>query len=1084
MLSQTIPTDEGKRRTLRKAQRNKMKTRNSKSGFFNPRILCAFALCSVGTLLAMLSFAAMPPVDTTRANTSLPTDPPSFPSTFGSNTNQLPVGVPLPPGARFAPNSQGDASSSSPTAGLPEFSGMPVRPATATGATSAGSPAFATVSQPGAGAWSIVTSPNASTTEASNALYGTTCLSASDCWAVGFFSSSADGTLQTLIERWNGTSWTIVSSPNTDTTEANFLTGVTCTSASNCWAVGYANTGFAQPRITQTLIERWNGTSWSIVSSPNTSPTQSNVLNGVTCVSASECWAVGSYLLDAQTPQTLIEQWDGTSWTIVTSGNTKTDPTAAQWNQLYAVTCVSASDCWAVGNYRTGDGFVVQTLIEHWDGASWAIVTSANNDTTEDNRLYAVTCVSASNCWAVGSSFRFPTTLTLIERWDGNSWAIVASPNASADPDTASYLTGVTCASASDCWAVGNYYIHSTNRTGTAAYPTLIERWDGNSWAIVDSPNAPDRYHYLLGVTCVSASNCWTVGYNYSDGGYIHQTSIERWDGTSWAIVTSPNTGRAQYSLNSYITSVRCVSASDCWAVGYYASNRGIETLIERWDGTSWAIVDSPNVDPVNLNYLFSVTCVSASECWAVGYVVDSNSAVIKTLIERWDGSSWAIVTSPNVSSPSDAIAPPQSLLYNVTCVSASNCWAVGYYYPTFSSIAQTLVERWDGTSWTVVTSPNTSPTQHNLLLGVACASASECWAIGYYYNGGGSFYQTLIERWDGTSWTIVTSPNTSATQNNYLNAVTCASASDCWAVGEYYTGTFYQTLVEHWGGTSWTIVSSPNTSEGQASNFLQGVTCASSSECWAVGYYYYSSGSFYQTLIERWDGTAWAIVSSPNASDSARDILFGVTCAPASDCWGIGVSLINASGLYETLTEHFTLPSVPLNAVVSRKVHGTAGTFDVDLPLDGSGIECRRGGANGDYTLVFRFANTLTSVGGASVTAGTGLVSTNNMDSNDAHNYIVNLTGVTNAQRITVSLTNVTDSVGNFSANIPVSMGVLNGDVNSNAVVSNTDVAVLTSQVAAPVTSSNFRSDVNANGVISNTDVSTTKAQVGTSLP
>jgi hypothetical protein len=73
--------------------------------------------------------------------------------------------------------------------------------------------------------------------------------------------------------------------------------------------------------------------------------------------------------------------------------------------------------------------------------------------------------------------------------------------------------------------------------------------------------------------------------------------------------------------------------------------------------------------------------------------------------------------------------------------------------------------------------------------------------------------------------------------------------------------------------------------------------------------------------------------------------------------------------------------------------------------------------------------------------------------------------------------------SVGN-SSNVSVSMGVLLGDTTANGSVSNTDVASIKAQVAAPVTASNFRNDVNANGVVSNTDISTTKAQVGTSLP
>ena len=105
-------------------------------------------------------------------------------------------------------------------------------------------------------------------------------------------------------------------------------------------------------------------------------------------------------------------------------------------------------------------------------------------------------------------------------------------------------------------------------------------------------------------------------------------------------------------------------------------------------------------------------------------------------------------------------------------------------------------------------------------------------------------------------------------------------------------------------------------------------------------------------------------------------------------------------------------------------------------------------------------------------------------IDSSDAHQFIVTLTGVTNAQVITVSLTNVTDSAANLSSIVSASMALLLGDVTANAIVSNTDVASVKGLVAAPVTSSNFRSDVNANGVVSNTDVSTTKGQVGTSLP
>ena len=148
----------------------------------------------------------------------------------------------------------------------------------------------------------------------------------------------------------------------------------------------------------------------------------------------------------------------------------------------------------------------------------------------------------------------------------------------------------------------------------------------------------------------------------------------------------------------------------------------------------------------------------------------------------------------------------------------------------------------------------------------MTCASASECWAVGYTSDATSGFYQTLIERWDGTSWAIVSSPNTSATTDNYLNAVTCVSTSDCWAAGAYnitVSGTPYQTLIERWDGTSWAVVSSPNNNpsdtncvaSGQSpgctqDNVLVSVACVSASDCWAAGYYI---GNNNETLTERW---------------------------------------------------------------------------------------------------------------------------------------------------------------------------------------------------------------------------------------
>jgi hypothetical protein len=170
-----------------------------------------------------------------------------------------------------------------------------------------------------------------------------------------------------------------------------------------------------------------------------------------------------------------------------------------------------------------------------------------------------------------------------------------------------------------------------------------------------------------------------------------------------------------------------------------------------------------------------------------------------------------------------------------------------------------------------------------------------------------------------------------------------------------------------------------------------------------------------------------------------------------------------------------------PLLSVVSRKTHGTFGTFDIDLLPPAPGIECRTGGATNDYMMVYTFANPLVSVASASVTSGTGTISSSSIN---GVQYVVNLTGVTNAQRLTVTLNNVVDTAGNSAVTIPATMGVLIGDVDASGRVDSTDVFQVRQQTLQNANLSNFRADVDESGRIDSTDVFITRQHTLTSLP
>jgi hypothetical protein len=354
----------------------------------------------------------------------------------------------------------------------------------------------------------------------------------------------------------------------------------------------------------------------------------------------------------------------GPGWSVVASPNDGSD----KWNFLDDITCVSVGDCWAIGSHRNSSGYD-QTLTEHWDGTTWSIVPSPNSS-SQSNYLYAITCLSAHECWAVGRYSNGTVKQTQSQYWDGDSWTIVPFPNVNSQY---SALSGVTCLASDSCWAVGSY------DTGSS-YQALIGHWDGNSWSIVPPPGNSQGTG-LAAVTCISEADCWAVG-SYGNGSGS-QPLTEHWDGSFWSTVASPIT--SSYAI---LADIKCTASSDCWAVGYYYTGYGdpltltsSQTLVEHWDGTSWSIAPSP--DPGSqYNALSAVACSSASDCWSVGY--DQNSTGPQgNLVEHWNGNSWSVVTSLTKGAPG---------LIGVACTSASQCWAVGQYIND-SAVSQTLIE-------------------------------------------------------------------------------------------------------------------------------------------------------------------------------------------------------------------------------------------------------------------------------------------------------------------------------------------------------------------------------------------------------
>jgi hypothetical protein len=361
---------------------------------------------------------------------------------------------------------------------------------------------------------------------------------------------------------------------------------------------------------------------WAIQATANPSGTSASLLGAVSCPSATACMAVGYNMTPGHVYLAYAEFWDGTSWKIVPP----VEPAAAVVSNLGGVSCTSATACTAVGSYETSSG-TTNPLAERWNGTSWTLQSPQVPAGSTFAELTGVSCTSATACTAVGYSKNSitKTSQDLAEFWDGVTFGRLR-PHWTIQPTQAAFgridymLNAVSCGSATDCLAVGQYVSHFSP---SDRYATWAEHWNGTSWSGVLPDVASSYYNNLLGVSCTSPTGCTAVGYYYDPGSSIPLPLAERWNGAGWTL-QFPTSPLSSAGYGTVLIGVSCTSATACTAVGT-ADQAGPPsyphvTLAESWDGTNWTLGSAPNPTLATQSSLAGVSCPSAGVCTAVGW--------------------------------------------------------------------------------------------------------------------------------------------------------------------------------------------------------------------------------------------------------------------------------------------------------------------------------------------------------------------------------------------------------------------------------------------------------------------------------
>ncbi len=367
------------------------------------------------------------------------------------------------------------------------------------------------------------------------------CSAASTCVAVGLVSALLF--VSDVYAQSCSPDFTITPTPNGP--QYNRLLAVAGFDVNDIWAVGFTNgTSY------QTLVEHWDGSSWSVVPSPNLGVISQ--LLGVGGIASDDLWAVGIFIEDFgfHPTRTLTEHWDGVQWTVVPS------PNLEGFDELNAVAAVARDDVWAVGQISLRDALFV-----HWDGAAWTIV-----DGPLVGRQFAVAALAPDDVWSAGEGRRADNT-DLFNHWDGASWTTISNP-----PLTPGWATirSLTALAPNDIWAAGSIFHEVCDKTCTYFETPRVLHWDGQSWAIVRPPFAFDLSQ-LTGIAAESSSSVWGVGF---ENGH---TLASHWDGTQWT-----NAPPLQLGVGTIFEGVTVVGG-DAWAVGWFALPGRDQTLAVRF---------------------------------------------------------------------------------------------------------------------------------------------------------------------------------------------------------------------------------------------------------------------------------------------------------------------------------------------------------------------------------------------------------------------------------------------------------------------------------------------------------------------
>jgi|GEM_PF-655025 len=584
------------------------------------------------------------------------------------------------------------------------------------------------------------------------------------------------------------------------------VTQVTCTAVANCVAVGfYSHDTSSYGRILLPFTASLMGGVWgggAPLPNDTTLFVRGGTVSQLSCAATGYCVAVGSYLDVNSVQQSFVSSEVKGVWSSVVDIPGTDALNVGKKSAASAVSCATTTNCLAGGTYRD-NGSLLHAYLATFNGTTWSDVAVPGLDALSSGtpNINAISCTAVNTCLVAGSYVDFSSsTHGFLISENAGVWTTLLDVTGLPIATSNSYVSvsAATCLSTGNCTVAGTYSDASSNRKAFVMTETAKSWGTPTTIAGMDAVHTPVSAT-VTSVSCASAGNCYLVGTFKITNSTIAGFAAAQIKGV-WGAAQQLS-GVVAVSTNgaSTVSTVSCVASGSCVYGGSYPAPNGFTmgfttTVTSGVAGALQVLPGSTDMNPRNGGAITSISCWSAGNCSAGGYYADSTGNLQAMVVNETDGTWGAAQEVPGTAALNSDSGSNGAEVTSLSCPAAGTCTAVGFFSSATIGQEGFVVNETKGVWGTAVEPPNfatVNASNYAALVALSCSSAGTCLAGGNYIDGDGNQEALLVPEVNGVWGNTFEVPGSGALNTGGTDNV---SSISCASTGNCLVGGVYTT--------------------------------------------------------------------------------------------------------------------------------------------------------------------------------------------------------------------------------------------------------------------------------------------------